>query len=73
MEKNILLNDIVTLTCDFQELKKGDKGTVVHDYCTNNYEVEFIIDNKSIIKTLPKNKLKRWTNYLLLFKKYLLH
>jgi len=56
--------DGVKLIKDFKSLKVGTKGTIVHKYNDNNFEVEFFDDNKNSIDvfTISKEYLKvYWT------------
>jgi len=46
---------IIVLKKDFGELKKGSRGTILFDYGSGMYEVEFIVDEKHIIDRIYKN------------------
>jgi len=41
--------DVVKLVKDFEDLKKGTIGAIVHDYNGKVFEVEFIDQNKDTI------------------------
>jgi len=41
--------DIVKLVKDFEDLKAGTEGTIVHDYNGKVFEVEFVDENKDTI------------------------
>jgi hypothetical protein len=57
----ILEHDVVVLIEDFDGIKKGMKGTIVHKYGKiDSVEVEFIIGHYPIVKTVPLNILKRY-------------
>lgn len=59
-ETGILEHDIVVLTQDYQGLKSGAKGTVVHVYNYNTFEVEFInTDGKHLVETVCLNKINK--------------
>lgn len=50
-------HDIVVLETDIIEAKKGTRGTIVHDYGTGMYEVEFIVDGQSKVISIPESYL----------------
>jgi hypothetical protein len=66
----IFEHDIIFLTEDFKDLKKGTEGTVVHLNIINNkvvsFEVEFKIVDETIVETIDisivKKKLKHSRN-----------
>jgi len=50
-------HDVVYLLEELPDVKKGTKGSIVHIYNDNSYEVEFIVKDKSILKTLNKEQI----------------
>lgn len=48
----IMEHKIITLKDDLKGLLKGTKGTIVFEYSTGVYEVEFIVNGKSVTETL---------------------
>ena len=64
--------DLVILNKDFEDLKKGTKGTIVLKYNDENYEVEFFDKNMDTIDVytinisyLDKRYKDKWVDYLL--------
>ena len=53
-------NDIVVSTSKINVVPKGTIGTIVHVYghIPGLYEVEFIINNLSIVETVSDNQIK---------------
>ena len=47
--------DLVILNKDFEDLKKGTKGTIVLKYNDENYEVEFFDKNMDTIDVYTIN------------------
>ncbi len=52
--------DLVVLTEDFKDLKKGTKGTIVLKYTDTDFEVEFFDNEKNTISvyTISSEYLK---------------
>ena len=51
-------HDIVTIKIDLPNIPKGTKGTIVYTYAVWVYEVEFIINGKSILETLTSEDIE---------------
>ena len=51
--------DIVVLQCDLPSVSKGTSGTIVFDYLSDAYEVEFTKKGVTIaVETVAKENLK---------------
>lgn len=64
--------DLVILNKDYENLKKGTKGTIVLKYNDENYEVEFFDKNMDTIDVytinisyLDRRYKNKWVDYLL--------
>jgi hypothetical protein len=55
---------IVVLKEDTNGIPKGTKGTIVFEYCIGVYEVEFIVNGKSVIETLTDEDVSLFTNII---------
>ena len=53
-------HEIVVATTKIATVPKGATGTVVHSYANGDaYEVEFIINGKSMVETALKNQIEK--------------
>jgi len=52
------LHKMVVLKNDARGIKKGTKGTIVFDYGCRVYEIEFIINGKSVVEKVGKNSIE---------------
>lgn len=55
---------MIVLNKDFGELKRGTKGTILFDYGCRLYEVEFIVDGKSVIERIHENDFSLFDNII---------
>jgi hypothetical protein len=49
---------IVILKEDINKIPKGTKGTIIFEYSKGVYEVEFIINGKSVTETLTDEDIE---------------
>jgi hypothetical protein len=48
-------NQMIVLNKDYGNLKNGTKGTIVFDYGRHMFEVEFIVNGKSVTEMIHEN------------------
>lgn len=51
-------HDIVVSKFELNDVPKNTNGTIVHIYSDFAYVVEFLVNNKSIVKTVFKDQIK---------------
>jgi hypothetical protein len=60
----IMEHKMVVLNKDYGDLKKGTKGTIVFDYGRHMFEVEFIVDDESVVEMIHENDFTLFDNII---------
>jgi hypothetical protein len=57
-------HQMIVLNTDINGIKAGTKGTIVFDYGRRIYEVEFIVNDKSVTELVHENDFSLFDNII---------
>jgi hypothetical protein len=57
-------HQMIVLKTDINGIPQGTKGTIVFDYGRHTFEVEFIINDKSVTETIHEDDFTLFNNII---------
>jgi hypothetical protein len=60
----IMVHKLIVLEKDTNGIPKGTKGTIIFEYSTGVYEVEFIVNDKSVTEILTDEDINIFNNII---------